>query len=135
MKNTSSRKTAVIVAAVAVVLVLAVLVCWFVFRPQTQAGGKNITINVAHSDGSAKTFQLATDAEYLYEAQQEEGILQGEESEYGIFVTAVDGEQADGDAGQYWMYDVNGEAAQYGVESQPVADGDVFDFYLYVWEG
>ena len=135
MKNTSSKKTAVIVAAVAVVLVAAVLVCWSVFRPQAQAGGKDITINVAHSDGTTKSFAISTDAAYLYDAQKDEGILQGEDGEYGVFVTAVDGEEADGDAGEYWMYDCNGEAAQYGVESQPIADGDVFDFYLYVWEG
>lgn len=135
MKKTSQKRTAVIAAAVAVICVALAIACWCFFRPQAQAGGKEIAINVTHSDGSVKSFEISTDAAYLYEAQEPEGILQGEDSEYGLFVTAVDGEAADESAGEYWMYDVNGEPAQYGVESQPVADGDVVDFYFYVYEG
>lgn len=133
-KMSAQKRTAVIVTVVAVVLVAAALICWAVFRPGTQAGAKTFTINVAHSDGTTASYELSTDEEYLYDAQLEEGILQGDTTEYGVFVTVVDGETADSDAGEYWMYDINGEMAQYGVESQPIADGDVVDFYIYVWE-
>ena len=134
-KQTSQKKTAVIVIAVAAVCLIAAVACWLLFGPRGQAGDKDLTIHVSHSDGSDKTFELSTDAEFLYDAQAEEGILQGEQGEYGLFVTTVDGETADSDAGEYWMYDVNGEMAQYGVDTQPVADGDVIDFYIEVYEG
>ena len=134
-KQTSQKKTAGIVIAVAAVCIVAAVACWFLFRPKGQAGDKDLTIRVTHSDGSVKTFELSTDAEFLYDAQAEEGILQGEQGEYGLFVTTVDGETADSDAGAYWMYDVNGEMAQYGVDTQPVTDGDDIDFYIEVYAG
>ncbi len=134
-KQTSQKKTAGIVIAVAAVCIVAAVACWFLFGPKGQAGDKDLTIHVTHSDGSVKTFELSTDAEFLYDAQAEEGILQGEQGEYGLFVTTVDGETADSDAGEYWMYDINGEMAQYGVDTQPVADGDDIEFYIEAYAG
>lgn len=44
----------------------------------------------------------------------------------------VDGETADENEQQWWGYSVNGTFAELGVDSQPVADGDVYDFALNV---
>ena len=44
----------------------------------------------------------------------------------------VDGETADESEQQWWGYSVNGTFAELGVDSQPVADGDVYDFVLNV---
>ena len=134
-KSSNQKRTTVIAVAVAAVLVVAAILCYAAFRPQAQAGAKTITINVTHKDETVNSFTIHTDAEYLYDAQAEQDLLQGDTSEYGLFVTTVDGETADADAGEYWMYDINGKPAQYGVDTQPVADGDVIDFYIYVWEG
>lgn len=44
----------------------------------------------------------------------------------------VDGETADESEQQWWGYSVNGTFAELGVDSQPVAEGDVYDFVLNV---
>ena len=54
------------------------------------------------------------------------------ESTDNIVVEVVDGETADESEQQWWGYSVNGTFAELGVDSQPVADGDVYDFVLNV---
>ncbi len=128
------KKTTIIIVAVAVVLVIAALVCWAAFRPRALEGVKEITVNITHTDGTVRSEEIETTAEYLAEALEPYELLEGEDSEYGLFVTSVDGEYADDTQGAYWMYDVNGSWAEYGVDTQPIADGDVYDFYISVFE-
>lgn len=132
---TKQKKKIIIAVGVVAVLVVAFFVMWASFSPKALEGVKDITINVEHGDGTVATFDIDTQAEYLLDAVSDMDLLEGEDSEYGLFVTSVDGEEADSDAGEYWMYNCNGEMASYGVETQPIADGDVYDFYLYVYEG
>lgn len=125
------KKTLGIIAVLAV-LVAAVLTVNVFLAPKTQQGGKTITVNVEHLEGEDKTFTHSTDQEYLRGALEEMGIVEGEESTYGMWVTAVDGETADESKQQWWGYTVNGEFSSYGVDSQVIADGDVFTFTLNV---
>ena len=123
------KKTTIIAIAVVVVLVIAALVCWAIFRPQTEEGVKSISVTVTHTDGSTRTEDFETDAEYLSDALDGHIEIDGDDSEYGLFVKTVDGEFADDTQGVYWMFDVNGAMGEYGVDTQPVADGDVYSFY------
>lgn len=50
-------------------------------------------MEVVHKDESTKTFTYHTDAEYLGEVLLAEGLVEGDESEYGLMITTVDGEQ------------------------------------------
>ena len=113
-----------------VVLCLAAFIIGKLVLPAVNAGSKSITVNVKHGDESTKTFKYKTDAEYLGEVLLEKKLIEGTESQYGLYVTTVDGETADESKQQWWGYDVNGEMAMVGVDQQPVADGDVYDFTL-----
>lgn len=124
------KKSKVILAAVFVLLIAAVLAAWVFLRPGTDQGEKTVTVNVHHLDGSEKTISLKTDAEYIRGALEPEGIIAGTDEEYGMWVVTVDGETADDSLQQWWGYNVNGEMAMYGVDSQPINDGDVIDFIL-----
>ena len=95
-------------------------------------GGKEITVNVDHLNGDDTTFTIHTDEEYLRGTLEQEDLIEGTESEYGLYVLTVDGETADENEQQWWGYSVNGTFAELGVDSQPVADGDVYDFALNV---
>ncbi len=121
--------------ALIVLVVIAALLLGLYFR-QTRGlvtkGSKSITVNVDHLEGKDKTFKIRTDAEYLREALESADLIQGSESEYGLWVQTVDGETADDAKQEWWGYDVNGQFAEFGVDAQPVADGDVFDFKLNV---
>ncbi len=48
----------------------------------------------------------------------------GTDSEYGMMVEVVNGEQAIySEDNAYWAFYVDGEYGQYGIDSQPVDDG------------
>ncbi len=120
-----------VIGVIVLALIIALMgIVYFVSRPDTAEGGKNITIEVISADKSEKTYELSTDAEYLKQAMDEaEGLsYSGTESEYGIMITEVNGERAVYETdGAYWGLYVNGDYCQYGIDAQPVYDGDDFE--------
>lgn len=123
------KKSAIILVIVLVVLIAAALIAWKTLSPEASEGAKTITVNVHHLDGSEKTYTVHTDAEFVRGALEPD-IISGEEGPYGLTIYTVDGETADESLQQWWGYDVNGEMAMYGAESQVINDGDVLDFTL-----
>ena len=88
---------------------------------------KDITLKVVHGDGTEKEFPITTTAATLGDALVAEGLVEGEESSYGLFITTVDGEQAVYETdGAYWAFYVGDEYASLGVDQTPIADGDSF---------
>ena len=127
-----NNKKGLIALVVVLVLAVAALVIWQANKPAAQKGGKEITVNVDHLNGDDTSYTIYTDAEYVRGALEQENLIEGTESEYGLYVQTVDGETADESKQEWWGYSVNGEFAELGVDSQPVADGDVYDFVLNV---
>ncbi len=131
MKN--NKKPIFIGVAVLVALIAIFAVVFFVNKPQTSKGGKNITIEVTGSNGETADYELSTDAEFLKQAMDElaadneQFSYSGTDSEYGMMVEYVNDERAlYAEDGAYWALYVNGEYGQYGVDSQPVTDGDTY---------
>ncbi len=131
MQKKTNKKGLIALVAV-LVLAAAALIVWRVTRPAVQQGGKEITVNIDHLNGDDTSYTIVTDAEYLRGALEQEDLIEGTESEYGLYVLTVDGETADESKQEWWGYSVNGAFAELGVDSQPVADGDVYDFVLNV---
>ena len=128
MKN---KKTLIAVIAL-VVLVAVAAACWFAFGPKAVAGSKTVTIDVTHKDGTTKTFEIKTDEEFLRGALEQDGLVAGTETEYGLYVLTVDGETVDEANQEWWGYAKSGEQVNYGVDSCPIADGDHYEFTLNV---
>ena len=126
---TTKRKT-VILAFVLVLLVLSAGLIWFKTRPQPTVGGKNVTVEVVHGDGSEKVFTLQTDAETLRQACEEQNLLSGRESEYGLYVLTVDNETADESIQQWWCITKSGAEHFYGVDETMIQDGEQYEFTL-----
>ena len=82
----------VIALIIVLVLAAAALVIWQTNKRETQQGGKEITVNVDHLNGDDMTFTIRTDEEYLRGALEQEDLIEGTESEYGLYVLTVDGE-------------------------------------------
>ena len=78
------------------VLVIGALLIYNANKPAAQEGGKKLTVTVVHGDGSTKDFAFATDAENLRGALEEQKLIEGTESEYGLYVLTVDGETDQG---------------------------------------
>ena len=128
MKKTRKPLLTVLVL---VLIVAALIAAWFIFKPGTSAGKKTITVEVTHMDGTTNTFEVKTDEEYLGPALENEKLVSGTDSEYGLFIDTVDGEYADAEKSQWWTFTVNGEFGDYGADQQPIADKDVYAFSVY----
>lgn len=126
----SKTKKSVIAAAAVLLLALCALLCWKLLSPQGEAGGKSITVEVVHGDGSEKSFTIRTDSENLRGALEQEGLVEGQESEYGLYVLTVDGETADESAEQWWCFTQGGEMLMTGVDDTVIADGDSYEITL-----
>ena len=124
MKN----KNALIAIVVLVLVVAIALVCWFIFKPDTVEGEKTITVEITHGDGTVNTYTIQTDAEYLRGALEQEGLVAGEDGEFGLYIKTVDGETVDDGNQEWWGYTKSGEYVEYGVDQQPIADGDHYEF-------
>ncbi len=108
-------------------LVIIFMAVYFVTRPKTNEGEKRISVAVIHGDGSEKVFAYQTDAEYLGEVLEEDGLIQGEEGPFGMYIKVVDGERAvyeEDDA--YWAFYYGDEYAAQSVDLTPILDGDTF---------
>ena len=81
------------------------------------AEAAEITVKVIHGDGSEKEFPISTTAENLGDALVEEGLVEGEESSYGLFITTVDGETADDSNQEWWCLTKGGEMWNYGADT------------------
>ena len=116
-----------VLALVVVVGFMALLYAKFSAKPVE--GSKEITIEVVDNEKKSTVYELKTDAEYLRQAMEEaEGLtFEGEEGQYGLSISIVNGLRADYTLdGAYWSFYVNDEYCNYGVDTQPVTDGDAF---------
>ena len=120
-----SKKMIALVVALCL-LVAALAVAYFVFKPKGTEGNKSFTVEVVHKDGTTKKFQLKSDAEFLNEALEKEGLVKYFDGQPG-YIKTVDGEDAIyEDGGYFWALYVNGETAQKGVTETPIVDGSTY---------
>ena len=117
-----------VLAAIAAVVVIALMAgIWFATRPETQTGSKAYTVTVVHKDGTVKNFSYRTDEEYLAGALLEEGLIAGEDSQYGLTIITVDGEDAVwATDNAYWAIWVGEEMSMTGASETPVYDGNSY---------
>lgn len=123
------NKKALLGVGILVVLIATLAVIYSTFSAKPVEGSKAITIEVVNKAQESTVYELTTDAEFLRQAMEEtEGLtFSGSESEYGMMVDTVNGERADYTLdGAYWGFMVNDEYCNYGIDTQPVMDGDAF---------
>lgn len=131
-KKQSDRKKIIIGAVILVVLLTAFAVIYAVFGPKAAQGSKEYILKVVDDNGETTEYTGHTDAEYLRGALEEleksdDLTIEGEESDYGLFIDTVNGVTADYSKDKaYWALYVNGEYGNYGVDSQPLTDGDIY---------
>ena len=124
----SKMSKKIVAVLLAVMMVLSLAACGG--KEEGNPGDKDLTVTVVHGDGSSKEISVSTDAENLRDALEPEGIIAGEESEFGLFVKTVDGETADNALQQWWAVTKDGAMAETGVDSIVIADGESYEFTL-----
>lgn len=94
-------------------------------------GEKTFTFTVVFADGGEKHYTVSTDKQTVGEALLELGLIDGEQSDYGLYVKKVDGVNADYDTdGTYWAFYVNGEYASYGVDGTDIVPGSTYSLKI-----
>jgi hypothetical protein len=125
MKN----NTKIILAIVALVAVIAVFVgIYLALRPEAQEGMKHITIQIVYEDGTTKTHEYETNAEFLSEILLEKNLVTGYASEeYGFTIESVDGIMLDwAKDGAYWALYEGEEYATTSAAGIALTDGGVY---------
>ena len=133
MKKTVITKLSLILA---IVMMLALASCnekdpWadaiHTVDTELGVGAKTVTVDV-HVNEHCVTFTIHTDAESLGEALLENELIEGEDSQYGMYIKKVNGILADYDVdGSYWgFYRYDREYMMSGVDTTAISDGDHF---------
>ncbi len=90
-------------------------------------GEKTLTMTV-QADEQEIVFTVHSDAETVGEALQENKLIDGEESEFGLYVKAVNGIVADYDTDKtFWAFNKDGEMMPTGVDMTELSDGDSYE--------
>jgi Na+-translocating ferredoxin:NAD+ oxidoreductase RnfG subunit len=132
MKQNKNLMKVLIGCAAFVVVIVAMLFVYNQFKPETQTGAKEVTIEVVIPEEETKEFTLHTDAEYLRQALEEENLIKGSDGEFGLFITEVNGRAVDDANQEWWCITKEGGQVNNGVDTIAIADGDQYEITLTV---
>jgi hypothetical protein len=92
-------------------------------------GETDFTFEIVFADETEKYYSVHTDETTVGAALLGVGLIEGEDSEYGLYVKTVDGVTADYDVDQtYWAFYIDGEYASTGVDSTDITAGSTYTF-------
>lgn len=92
-------------------------------------GETDFTFEVHAPDGTVTTYLVSTDEATVGAALLNLGLIDGEESQYGLYVKTVNGIPLDYDKDhKYWAFYVNGTYAVSGVDSTTAQAGVTYAF-------
>lgn len=110
-------------------MLLSFSACGETEAPKTNGETVEFTFTVVDAEGKEETFQITTDKKTVGEALLEEGLIAGEEAEYGLYVKTVNGITLDYDTdGKYWAFYVDGEYGITGVDETEIVPGTTYTF-------
>lgn len=123
----------VIIASILFVAIIAAMVIMYLqLKPLSTQGSKKVVIDIIIPDEETKEITLNTDTEFLRQALQEKNLIKGTESEYGLFISEVNGRIADASKQEWWCITKSGEQVLYGVDEVAINDGDHYEITLTV---
>lgn len=97
--------------------------------PEAEAEGPKVsfTLIVVDDQGNETTKTIETTRTIVGDALLDEGLIEGEEGDYGMFITKVNGIYADyNETGTYWSFYIDGEYAMTGIDQTDIVDGATY---------
>ena len=108
------------------VMVLGLVACG---NAEPKATGASFTVVVADLEGKETTVEYTSDKATVGEALIAAGLIEGHETEYGLYVDSVNGVALDWDKdGKYWAFYIDGEYAMTGVDATEITEGATYAF-------
>lgn len=98
------------------------------YTADTSLGEGNYTFTLTvEAAGKSVVFSIATNTVYLGQALVDLGLIEGQDSTYGMYIEKVNGILADyAKNGAWWGVYVNGDAAQTGIDAIAITSGAVY---------
>lgn len=140
-RNYKNLLVGALCAALAVTMLLGIAGCGSKAEPTETAttaaavasgsvigqGQTVFTLEVTDAEGQQTSFEIHTDKETVGDALLETGLVAGEDGDYGLYITTVNGVTLDWDKdGKYWAFYIDGEYATTGVDATEVTPGAVY---------
>jgi len=92
-------------------------------------GDTVIYFQVTDAEGGITLLRIHTDATTVSSALGGVGLIAGQQTDFGLMVTHVQGMRADFDEdGAWWAFYINGEQANEGVDTTNVVAGTIYAF-------
>ena len=114
----------------ALVMVFALTACG-AKEEAPAADAVSFKVVVTDLDGKETTFEYSSNAASVGEALVAEGLIEGHETEYGLYIDTVNGITADWDADQtYWAFYINGEYATTGIDGTEIVANTTYGLTL-----
>ena len=89
-------------------------------------GEKTFVLEVTAEEKTV-AFTIKTNEKTVGAALFEQGLIEGERGEYGLYTKVVNGITADFDVNKrYWAFYINGEYATAGVDTTEITEGTVY---------
>ena len=118
---------------VSTLLVLVMLFALTACGAKEEALAEAVSFKVIVTDleGNETTFEYTSNAASVGEALVAEGLVEGHEASYGLYIDAVNGIYADWDNEQtYWAFYINGEYATTGISDTPITADTTYGLTL-----
>ena len=113
----------------ALVMVFALAACGA--KEEAPAEAVSFTVVVTDLEGNETTFEYTSDAASVGDALVAEGLVEGHEASYGLYIDSVNGIAADWDKDQtYWAFYINGEYATTGISDTPITADTTYGLTL-----
>ena len=124
------------IVLIALVMVVGLLMSGCsILKPKGNNEIKNFTVTITHKDGSQKVLTCTSDAEMVGDYLLSEGIVKGENGQYGLYIHEADGERAIAEEdGAYWAFYIDGEYALTGIDQTVLEDGKHYELRYEVFQ-
>ena len=131
--NTQASKKRLLLAGIGfLVLILAFAAVYFFTRDMPSPGEKQIFITIVSYDQQEETLSFYTEEETLGGALLKEGLIEGESTSYGLYISTVKGVTANAAEEQWWKLMQNGEMLMSGADATMLSDGDQYELVFTV---
>ena len=132
MKMTQLKKLLSLLLCLVLIAATALIAtaCWDKkTNDDENAEPRSFTFIVVEENGKETSFTITTKKKTVGAALLAEGLIEGDEGAYGLYVKKVNGIFAEYETtGTYWAFYENGEYALKGVDKTEVVDGATYSF-------
>ena len=132
MKMTQPKKLLSLMLCLVLIAATALMAtaCWDKeANDDENAKPKSFKFIVVDDNGKETSFSITSKKKTVGAALFDEGLIEGDEGAYGLYVKKVNGILAEYETtGTYWAFYVNGEYAMTGVDKTEIVDGATYSF-------